>query len=65
MAKVFRTGNSLAVTIPCDFAQSVGIKPGDQVKVEVCQEKGKVIYKFSGARQLPLSAEIIKKRRRS
>ena len=52
--KVFKTGNSLAVTIPSDFAKSVGVRSGDQTKVRLEPDKGKVTYFFSGAKQLPL-----------
>lgn len=50
--KIFRTGNSLAVTIPAEFVQDMGIKRGDSVKVKVDKEKGKMILEFSGAQQL-------------
>lgn len=61
---VFRTGNSLAVVVPSDFVKLLGVKPKDRVQVLSQPEKGRVIYKFSGALQLPLSSEILKKRRR-
>jgi len=62
--KIIRSGNSLAVTIPADFVHLVGIKPGDQVEVEVMPETGRVVYHFSGTTQLPLAKSFIKKRRR-
>lgn len=62
--KVFRTGNSLAVVVPADFVKLLGVKPKDKVQVLAQPEKGRVIYKFSGALQLPLSSGILKKRRR-
>ncbi len=52
--KVFKTGNSLAVTIPADFAKSVGVKAGDKVKVLAYRENGKIQMTFSGAHQLLL-----------
>lgn len=63
--KVFRTGNSLAVVVPSEFVRLLGVKPKDKVKVLAEPQKGRVIYKFSGALQLPLSKEILKKRRLS
>lgn len=57
---VFKTGNSLAVTIPSEFAQSVGIKSGDGVKVKAEEDKGKITYFFSGAKQLPLMENLLK-----
>lgn len=61
--KVFRTGNSLAVVVPSGFVKLLGIKPKDNVQVLAQPEKGRVVYKFSGALQLPLSEEILRKRR--
>ena len=54
MAKIFKTGNSLAVTVPAHFVQALGLKAGDTVKVEFRVEKGQVHYQFGGIRQLPL-----------
>lgn len=54
MQKVLRTGNSLAVVIPSQFAQLVGIKSGDRVRVVKRPEVGKLTYIFSGSKQLPL-----------
>lgn len=61
--KIIRTGNSLAVTIPAPFVHAVGIKAGQEVEVKVDPETGQVIYTFSGAKQLPLSQSLVKKRR--
>jgi len=62
--KIIRTGNSLAVTIPAEFVESVGIKAGDEVKVALEPNKGRIICIFSGAKQLPLSQNFVKKRKR-
>lgn len=62
--RVFRTGNSLAVTIPFDFVKSVGVKPGDSVKVVTEEDKGKITYFFSGAKQLPLVENFWKIKKR-
>jgi len=59
---VFRTGNSLAVTVPSDFAKSLGIRPGDLAKVNCEEDKGKLTFFFSGAKQLLLSETILKKK---
>ena len=58
--KVIRTGHSLAVTIPSGFVKSVGIRPGDSVKVMVEEDKGTMLCSFSGAKQLPLSELFVK-----
>ncbi len=59
--KVIRTGNSKAVVIPADFAQSVGVKIGDEVSVKPEPEKGRIVYTFRGAKQLKLLTEISRK----
>ena len=63
--KIFRTGNSLAVTIPADFVQSVGVKAGQEVRVQIEPETGRVTYTFSGTKQLALGNHFIAKSRRS
>jgi antitoxin component of MazEF toxin-antitoxin module len=62
--KIIRTGNSLAVTIPSDFVKSVGIRPGDEVKLILETDKGEITYVFSGAKQLPLSENFLKTKRK-
>jgi len=62
--KIIKTGNSLAVTIPADFVKLIGVKAGDRVKVEIEPEKGRVICSFSGVKQLPLSQNFVKKRKK-
>ncbi len=57
--KVIRTGNSVAVTIPADFAKDLGIHSGDLVKVKLEKATGKIVLTFSGARQLPLSENFL------
>ena len=52
--KVIRTGNSKAVVVPADFADSVGVKIGDEVSVKSEPEKGRIVYTFRGAKQLKL-----------
>lgn len=59
--KVIRTGNSLALTIPAEFVRDVGIRAGDPVKVKTEAEKGRIIYHFQGAKQLPLLERFPKK----
>lgn len=62
--KVFRTGNSLAVTIPAPFVESLGVKAGDKVEVVVSPSKGRLTVKFSGACQLPLSENFFTRKKR-
>jgi len=61
--KVIKTGNSLAVTIPSRFVQSLGLKPGGEVGVDVKLETGQIVYTFSGTKQLPLSQGLIRKKK--
>lgn len=53
--KIIRTGNSLAVTIPSAFVQAIGVKAGQEVLVHIEPDNGRVVYSFSGAKQLPLA----------
>jgi antitoxin component of MazEF toxin-antitoxin module len=52
--KVFKTGNSLAVTLPFRLVHQLGIKPGQEVEVKPEVEKLRVVMKFKGVKQLPL-----------
>lgn len=54
----------MAVTIPSDFVKSVGIRPGDEVKLIIETDKGEITYIFSGAKQLPLSENFLKTKRK-
>lgn len=62
--KILKTGNSLAVVVPADFIKNIGAKAGDDVRVFPKPEKAEVLYKFSGACQLPLSENFLTKKRR-
>lgn len=59
--KVFKTGNSLAVTIPSKFAESVGVRPGDSVEASQDSRKGRITYQFENVQQLPLDELLLKK----
>lgn len=54
MHKVIKAGNSLAVTLPSLFVKTVGILQGDEVKVDLQPETGRIVYTFKGAKQLSL-----------
>lgn len=56
--KVIKVGNSIGVTVPSSFVKGVGVKVGDSVEVRTRVATGELIYKFSGAQQLPLASEI-------
>lgn len=61
--KVIRTGNSLAVTIPAQFARDLGILSGHNVKINLETEKGRIIYNFEGVKQLPLIENLPRRRK--
>lgn len=63
MPKVIQSGNSLAVTIPKKFSQMVGIKKGDQVRIEKRPQNAKLIIFFEGAQQLVISENLLKSSR--
>ena len=50
----------MAVTIPSNFVKLIGIRAGDEVKLEMESEKAKVSYFFSGMQQLPLYENFLK-----
>lgn len=62
--KIMRSGNSAVVTVPVDFVRAVGARVGDQVEVKPVPEKAKIIYKFRGITQLPLSKNFLRKKRK-
>lgn len=59
--KVIVSGNSLAVTIPNGFVKMMGIKKGDKVRVDKRLDRGQLILRFEGARQLSLSGQVLRK----
>ena len=62
--KVIKAGNSVAVTLPAQFVKDCGIRRGDLVKVKMERDKGKIIYTFSGARQLLLAENFLRRKKR-
>lgn len=57
--KVIKTGNSAALTIPASFARDLGIHVGDTVKTTLQPEKGKIIFTFSGSKQMSLTESLL------
>jgi len=62
--KILKTGNSLAVVVPADFVNNLGIKAGDDVKVFPKPQKGEILYKFSGYQQLMLAENFLKTKKK-
>lgn len=54
----------MAVTVPSEFVKSMGIKAGDEARSEVKFDKGEITYFFFGAKQLPLSENFLKTKRK-
>jgi len=54
----------LAVTIPSAFARLLGLKAGQDVEAKTEPETGRAIFTFSGNKQLPLSQNLIKSRKK-
>lgn len=52
--KVLKTGNSLAVTIPSNFAKTLGIRPGKTVHAKINLAKGQILLTFGGIGQMSL-----------
>lgn len=51
---VFKSGHSLSVTIPANFVNTLGIKPGDSVKSIEKLSQNRIVYIFSQSFQLSL-----------
>ena len=52
--KVFKSGNSLTVVIPAEFAKKVGVKAGDKAVVNTNVKKASLRVVFPAPRQLRL-----------
>jgi len=52
--KILKTGNSLAVTIPSEFAKTLGLRPGQPVNVKPDLAAGRLTITFSSSGQLTL-----------
>ena len=65
MQKVIRCGHSLAVTIPNKFVKVIGVKPGDEVRVEKRPDKAALTIHFQGVRQLAITQTIFRTKKNS
>lgn len=52
--KIFKTGHSLAVSLPFRLVNQLGLKAGQEVDIKTEVEKLRVMVKFRGVKQLPL-----------
>ena len=62
--KVIKTGNSAALTIPAEFVRDLGIRIGDPVKTRLEKDRGRIIYFFQGVKQLPLSENFLRRKKK-
>ncbi|MFZ5818286.1 MAG: AbrB/MazE/SpoVT family DNA-binding domain-containing protein [Chloroflexota bacterium] len=45
LRKVFRTGNSMVVSLPRDVFEPIGLAEGAEVSVELDREKGQIVIR--------------------
>jgi len=45
LRKVFRTGNSMVVSLPRDVFEPIGLVEGAEVSVELDREKGQIVIR--------------------
>ena len=62
---IFKTGNSLAITVPSNIVKLWGIKPGDQVEVKLYPQKGEIRLKFGHVIQLAFSDLLLGRGKKS
>lgn len=53
LRKVFRTGNSMVVSLPRDMLEPIGLVEGAEVSVELDRENGQIVIRPV---ELPLAA---------
>jgi antitoxin component of MazEF toxin-antitoxin module len=51
---IFKTGNSLTVSLPARLVDQLGLAAGQKVIVKSYPESSRIIYEFPDAQQLPL-----------
>ena len=59
--KIFRTGNSHAITIPHKVVRNLGLKSGDKVEVRFSLDQLELVCRFVEAPQLTISQSPINK----
>lgn len=52
--KILQTGNSLAVTIPSEFAKTLGLRHGQPAHVKLDLPSGRLTVTFTSSGQLSL-----------
>jgi len=62
--KIFKTGNSAAVTIPAEFFEALSLKIGDRVEAKMNYRQGTITYIFLNGRQLAFDSSQKRKKER-
>lgn len=57
---IFKTGNSLAVSLPSLIVKKLGLTPGQRVIPKISITKSQITYQFPDAKQLPLPTSSTK-----
>jgi antitoxin MazE len=55
LRKIFKTGNSLVVSLPKEVLEPLGVSDGSDVSVELDRSKGQILIRPA---QLPLAAGL-------
>lgn len=63
--RIIQSGHSLAVTIPNSFVKTVGVRKGDEVRVEKRVSRGSLTLYFKGAQQLSLTEKVLQSQRKN
>ena len=43
--KIFKTGNSMVVSLPSEVDKQLGIRPGTEVEVQIDEEEGVIVIR--------------------
>jgi len=52
--RTFKTGHSLAVTVPGQIVRSWNLQPGEEVDIKVDNRRQRLVYYFPKPRQISL-----------
>jgi len=55
LRKVFKTGNSLVVSLPKDLLEALGMRDGTDVSVELDRQNGQIMIRPA---QLPVAGDL-------
>ena len=58
LRKIFKTGNSLVVSLPKESIQAIGLREGSEVSLTVDEEQGQIILESARPRVAGVDAEF-------